>query len=347
MLVKLLPLAKPPVLFHTAPMEEPRHVLAAPSHPDPYAWYARLRVARPLFFDDALGLWVASGPWLVEQALRHPQLRVRPPAEPVPRALQGHAAGEVFALLVRMNDGAFHAEHRPGVERAIGALTGTAVVQAAEAATRHLAARCEANALLSAIPVQAMARLAGVRGPDLDRTVAWVHDFVHGIAAGADAGAVERADAAARALMEQGERAGLPRVGAAARIALMQQALDATAGLLGNAIRAALADASDAAQIVGRVARSDPAIHNTRRFAAADLELGGHAIAGGQGLVLVLVPDAPFGHGAHACPGERIAQQLAATALRTLQSLGPLARTFGRVGGYRPLPNARIPVFTS
>ena len=33
-------------------MEDPRDVLQAPSHPDPYPWYARLRRDRPLFFDD-------------------------------------------------------------------------------------------------------------------------------------------------------------------------------------------------------------------------------------------------------------------------------------------------------
>ena len=346
MVAKLLPLAPAPSRVHTAGMEEPRGVLEAPSHPDPYAWYARLRVRQPIFFDGTLGSWVVSGPWLVQQALRHAQLRVRPAGEPVPRALQGRTVGEVFAQLVRMNDGAFHARHRPGVDAAAARFGEAQVAAAAEAATRDLAARTEPDALLSAIPVQAMARLLGVPAGELDRTVAWVHDFTQGIAAGAAAAAVERAERAAWALMAQGQREGLPRVQAANRVAFMQQALDATAGLLGNAIRAAHSGpALDAAVRVAEVARIDPAIHNTRRFAAADLELGGHRIAVGQGLVLVLVPECRFGHGAHACPGERIALQIAATALRTLQSIAPLARTFGPARGFRPLPNARIPVW--
>ncbi len=62
--------------------------------------------------------------------------------------------------------------------------------------------------------------------------------------------------------------------------------------------------------------------------------------------MLVLVPECPFGGGAHACPGERIALQVATSALRTLQSIAPLAPALGAVRGYRPLPNARIPVFS-
>jgi len=330
-------------------MEDPRHVLEAPSHPDPYAWYASLRAHRPLFFDGHIDLWVVSGPCLVEQALLHPQLRVRPPAEPVPRALQGRPVGEVFAQLVRMNDGEFHARHRPEVASHAGSFAALDVAEAAEAATRDLLARSEPNALLSAIPVQAMARLLGVPEGELDRTVAWVHEFTQGIAAGASPERIARADLAAQALLQQGEREGLPHARAANRIALMQQALDATAGLLGNSVRATLAQEAlsvDATGLVAQVVRADPAVHNTRRYAAVDLELGGEGIAAGQGLVLVLLPDHPFGAGAHACPGERIALQIATTALGTLQSLAPLARTFGALRGYRPLPNARIPVFT-
>jgi unspecific monooxygenase len=95
------------------------------------------------------------------------------------------------------------------------------------------------------------------------------------------------------------------------------------------------------------VARTDPAVHNTRRFAAEDLVLGDTRIAAGQGLVLLLAnPQAhlEFGDGAHACPGEPIALAIAAVALRTLAQLGALQR-LGPVQGYRALPNARIPRF--
>lgn len=348
MLAKLLSLANGRRVDHTAGMEEPHDVLAAPSHPDPYAWYARLRVRSPLAFDARLKLWVVAGPYLVDQALRHPQLRVRPGAEPVPQALLGRPAGEVFALLVRMNDGEFHAQHRPAVEVAAARFAPAAVAQAAEAATRDLAPRCDANALLSAIPVQAMARLLGVRAGALDRTVDWVHDFTRGIAPGADAAVLERADVAASRLLAQGEAEGLPRVAAANRIAFMQQALDATAGLIGNAVRAALLrgeDGFDAGELVAQVARQDPAVHNTRRWAAGDVELGGERIAAGDALLLLLANEHPFGAGVHACPGDRIALQIAASALRSLQALGPLQEMFGAVRGYRPLPNARIPIF--
>ncbi|NML45279.1 hypothetical protein HHL11_16115 [Ramlibacter sp. G-1-2-2] len=330
-------------------MEEPRDALAAPSHTDPYAWYARLRVRSPLAYDAQLKLWVVAGPYLVEQALQHLQLRVRPPAEPVPKALLGRPTGDVFAQLVRMNDGDFHARHRPAVEAAAARFAPAAVAQATEAATRDLAPRLEANALLSAIPVQAMARLLGVAGASLDRTVEWVHEFTRGIGPGVDADTLERSDTAARALLAQGERDGLQPFAAANRIAFMQQSLDATAGLIGNAVCAALRqgeEAPDAGELVAHVARHDPAVHNTRRFAAADVELGGERIAAGDALLLLLVNEHPFGGGAHACPGDRIALQIAVSALRTLQVLEPLQDKFRAVRGYRPLPNARIPVFS-
>jgi cytochrome P450 len=327
-------------------MDEPRSVLAAPSHPDPYAWYARLP---PIAFDAELGLWVVAAPNLVAQALAQPLLRVRPPSEPVPQALVGRPTGEVFACLVRMNDGEFHARHRPEVAAAAARFDMAAVDAAAVAATSGLAARTAPDALLSALTVQAMARLLGVQPPQLDSTVAWVHDFTRGIAAGASADALDRSDAAVCALLAQGEREGLALVASANRVAMMQQALDATTGLIGNAIVAWQAQpaALEGTAFIEHAARTDPAVHNTRRFAAGELELGGQRIAAGQGLVLLLVgADAGlgFGQGAHACPGERIALTLAAAALRTLAALGALER-FGPVRGYRPLPNARIPLF--
>lgn len=333
-------------------MEDPRDVLQAPTHPDPYPWYARLRRERPLFFDDALGLWVVAAPALAREALREPRLRVRPPAEPVPRALAASLTGEVFAQLVRMNDGAFHARHRPAVAARAARWEAAQVEAAAERAVRDLAPRFGADALLAALPVQAMARLLGVAPDALDATVEAVQAFVGALGAAPDAETIRRSDDAVRSLMAQGEAQGLDSVAAANRIALMQQALDATAGLIGNAIAAWQREPALLAgtAFVEAVAARDPAVHNTRRFAAADLLLAGERIAAGQGLVLLLVGegDAPgFGAGPHACPGERIALHLAAAALRSLQQSGALARGFGPVRGWRPLPNARIPVFSA
>jgi cytochrome P450 len=327
-------------------MDQPRSALAAPSHPSPYAWYARLPA---IAFDAELGLWIVAAPGLVAQALAEPSLRVRPPSEPVPLSLVGRPTGEVFARLVRMTDGEFHARHRPAVAAAAARFSMAAVEAATVAATHDLAARTGPDALLSALPVQAMARLLGVADAELDRTVAWVHDFTRGIAAGAAPDTLQRSDDAVIGLLAQGEREGLAPVAAANRIALMQQALDATAGLIGNAILAwrARPGALEGTVFVEQVARTDPAVHNTRRFAAAGLELGGQRIAEGQCLLLLLATTEAgpgFGAGAHACPGERIALAIAATALRTLVELGAVER-LGPMKGYRPLPNARLPMF--
>lgn len=344
--------------------------MAAPSHPDPYPWYGTLRAMRPLFFDERLGLWVASSAAVVQEALLHPGLRVRPPAEPVPRALVGTAAGEVFSLLVRMNDGAFHARHKPAVSADASRFDEEAARSAASAAVDDLVEHAAPDFLLSAVPVQAMARLLGVPRDALARTVGWVHDFTRGIAPGADAAAVSAADAAARALMAQGEAAGLSRAAAANRLALMQQALDATAGLIGNTLvlLERHPQLANEPHFVAEVARWDPPVHNTRRFAAEDTVLAGEPIHAGQGVLLLVAaanrdpalnedPDAflcarparrslVFGGGAHACPGERLALALAEGAVRALRRRGPLQRVLGSPRGYRPLTNARIPVFS-
>jgi cytochrome P450 len=333
-------------------MDDPLHALAAPSHPDPYPWYARLRATRPLFFDAGLGLWVASGA-AAAAALRDPALRVRPPLEPVPRALAGTPTGEVFAQLVRMTDGDFHARHKPAVTAAARRFDMAQVRTAAAMATGDLAGRTARDALLTALPVQAMARLLGVPAQALDRTVDAVHDFTRGIAAGADADTLARAHGASVDLMAQGEAQGLTRVQAANRIAFMQQALDATAGLIGNALHAMRREGAEPSlELVEAVARRDPAVHNTRRFAATECTLAGERIAAGDCVLVVLVdPDARelpgFGAGAHACPGERIALQLAATALEVLRATTALSCIFGAVRGYQPLQNARIPLFAA
>ena len=92
---------------------EPRTPLEAVTHPDPYPYYATLVAGRPLSRDEGLGLWVAAGAGAVEAVLTCADLRVRPAASPVPDALAGSPAGDVFGHLVRMRDGEYHAAVRP------------------------------------------------------------------------------------------------------------------------------------------------------------------------------------------------------------------------------------------
>lgn len=353
----------------------PASVIAAVTSADPYPYYARLRET-PLFFDAGLGAWVASSAQVVEEAFAHPALRVRPPAEPVPRALIGTPAGDVFANLVRMNDGDFHRRHKPEVATHVRKFPVEGIAQAAREAGAALEG-ADANRLLTALPVGAMARALGVAAPALEATVQWVHEFTQGIAPGADAGAIALAGTAARGLMAQGEAEGLDPVRASNRIAMMQQSLDATAGLIGNSVvllqsrpeLGAQAVQSDEAarDFCTEVARWDAPVQNTRRFAAEDTLLAGQAITKGQGIVLALAaanrdparnpdPDTfdaartsrrlyTFGAGVHECPGQAIAVAIAAAFVREAWTPQGFGSRFARHAGYRPLGNARIPVF--
>lgn len=359
-------------------MQPPRNALEAVTHPDPWPFYRSLRQERPLFFDAGLGLWVASSHAAVSAALNHPALRVRPPAEPVPKALQGTAAGEVFALLVRMTDGEFHAAHKPAAVQAARRWTLGDVARAAGDAAADLQPRLAANDFLGALPVQAMARLLDIPGAQRDDTCRWALQFTQGIAPGADAHAVAQADGAAAVLMAQGRALGLQPPQAANRIAFMQQAIDATAGLLGLAAQqlaqgqgqGGAADASQEAMrgFVREVERWAAPIQNTRRFAAEPLTLLGQPVEAGQAILLVLAsanrdealnPQAErfdmhraqgrsmgFGAGPHLCPGAAIAIEIVATCLRYIRADGKFDHYFGRSTGFRPLPNARIPVFS-
>lgn len=365
--------------MHDSALPPPANPIAAVTHDDPYPYYRQLREQRPVYFDEGLKLWVASSHAVMDEALHHLALRVRPPAEPAPQALLGSAGGEVFAQLVRMTDGAFHITHKPAIKRVARRWTLIDVARASEAATSELQPTMAANDFMSALPVQAMARLLGVPGDKLDDTCRWVQQFTQGIAPGASEEAVTLAASAAEALMAQGRAFELTPVQAANRIAFMQQSLDATAGLLGHTALmlvqhpqlAAAADRSlDAMrEFVAEVERHQAPVQNTRRFAADPVVLARQSIEAGQGILLVLAsanreealnpqPDRfdpqrgerrsmGFGAGAHACPGAAVAIEIVAACSHWIRVGGQFDAYFGRRTGFRPLSNARIPVFTS
>ncbi|HSV80642.1 MAG TPA: cytochrome P450, partial [Ramlibacter sp.] len=300
-------------------MTSPTDPIAAVTHPDPYPYYAQLRAGPPLVYDERLRLWVASRAEVVMQVLAHPALRVRPPAEPVPRAIAGTPAGELFSRLVRMNDGPLHAVHRPVLQRALAGLD----LGAAHGLALEVAAGLQAESLddwCLAMPVSAVAALLGFDAAQWPALARWTRDFVACLSPLSTKGQLDEASSAALELLKRFEdmmeapRTGslLATVCADARqssdverrvllsnlVGLLSQTCESTAGLLGNAIvalsrepglhAALLAGQAAAADIVAEVARHDPSVQNTRRFVAEPLTIAGTQLAAGDAILVVL-----------------------------------------------------------
>ncbi len=362
---------------HDALNSEPHDIFAALTHADPAPFYPRLRARAALYRDESSGLWVAVCSDAILTAFGHPGLRVRPSQEPVPRALLGTAAGEVFKYLVRMNDGAFHAQHKPGLRAEVAALKLDRIRQLSSNMTPTLLKRFSSNDLLAELPVRVMASALGVADALLDDVAGHVRTFTRGIAAGASAAVIGEASVAATALRAYWRQRGFDEIEAAQRIGLMQQSLDATAGLLGNTIlslqrlpeRAAkwMMSHENAREWVAEVARWDAPIQNTRRFACGPVTLLNQSIADGECVLLVLAsgnrdaalnerPDEfdpgrknrrslTFGSAAHQCPADKIAIEIIAACARFIWANGRFDACFRHSGAYLELPNARVPVF--
>ncbi|MDN6884093.1 cytochrome P450 [Variovorax sp. CAN2819] len=301
----------------------PADPVAAATHADPYPYYAALRDGPPLAWDEKLRLWVASRADAVEQVLQaHGALRVRPAAEPVPRAIVGSPAGEVFGHLVRMNDGAAHEAHRPALQRALAGLDLNAVHASALQVAQRVQQQPLSDTLFS-MPVQSVAHLLGFADDALPQVDRWMRDFVACLSPLSTPEQLRHASTAAGELMARFEvlaAGNAPRHGTllAAVLAesagdaplsrsllanlagLLSQTCDATAGLVGNSLIALMREPSlrpstrtrDGLQaIVEETARHDPSVHNTRRFAAEAVTIAGTTVAAGD-TVLVLLASA-------------------------------------------------------
>lgn len=373
----------------------PADPLQAVTHPDPYPYYRALAAQRPFGFDERLGLWVAAGPAEVAAVLAHADCRVRPAAQPVPPALAGTAAGELFGRLIRMNDGAAHAplkaillQQMAGIDTD-AAMARVATLAAALDAVPGMAPDTGAavNRWMFTLPVVTVADLLGLpvrAGTDAMAVASRVAAYAAAqsplasadeVAAGAGAArwlgqwlqaamdAPSRADTPGLlpALRRAAQGEGIaPEAVAANAIGLMVQACEATAGLAGNMLlrlgRIGTA-AGNLPELAARVARDDPPVQNTRRFLAADAHLCGVPVKAGDAVLVLLAAascttpgDAggrawTFGAGRHACPGDTLAQALAAATVDVLLTRGAQPAALARAFRYRPSHNARIPHF--
>lgn len=299
---------------------EPTDPLQAVTHGDPYPFYARLRAGPPLAYDAALGLWVASRAQVLDELFTHPTMRVRPVAEPVPAALASRPAGEVFARLVRMNDGTGHQPAKRVVEQV---LAGAGTQDVERAATRIAvgllprAGDAEAlNRWLFDVPVRSVAALLGFSDEVLGDIAAATRAFVACLSHFSTPEQLADAHTAAKSLGERVARlaeeggtgiAAQLHVAAQAEhwddtqaitanlVGLLSQTYEATAGLIGNSLVVvsrhpdALAQASgDWLRIVRETARFDSPVQNTRRFAAEPTVIAGVDLPAGAPVLLVL-----------------------------------------------------------
>ncbi|MDN4591448.1 cytochrome P450 [Xenophilus aerolatus] len=290
--------------------------IAAVTHPDPYPHYARWRDGPALARAPQRRLWVATRAEVVRRLLSTPALRVRPVTEPVPAALLGRPAGELFGLLIRMNDGPVHDAHRPAIGQALAGLPLPQVRAQALALARAQAGRGSLDDALFELPVQAVAQALGFAAAELPRVAAWVREFVACLSPLAGTDELDRAHRAAESLMASmtrlvadsaprdasllqavqaavGVQAHSARPLVANLVGLLSQTCDATAGLVGNSLLAwarhgAPAPDRTPATWIEEVARHDAAVQNTRRFVAEDTVLEGQPLRAGDAVLLVL-----------------------------------------------------------
>ncbi|MHC5205430.1 cytochrome P450 [Pseudomonas chlororaphis] len=296
--------------------------ITAVTHADPYPYYASLRVRDGLAFDPRLGMWLASSAAAVAAVLAHPECRVRPAHEPVPRAIADGAAGTVFGQLMRMNDGERQRCPRAAVEPGLQQVYAEEIQQRVAALLlglpRDTTARlhdCQFR-----LPVAVVAGLLGFAAHQLPEIAGLTRDFVACLSPASNQAQREAAHRAAEALsrhfealLDQAPVSPLLQriVNGFGRqehdslignlIGLLSQTFEASAGLIGNSLCALLNDRqlladlratpNRIADLLAEVQRHDPPVQNTRRFVAAPCRIAGVTLEPGA-VVLVLLASA-------------------------------------------------------
>jgi cytochrome P450 len=348
--------------------------MSAAIHRDPYPSYAELTARRPFGRDEDTGRWVAAGAAAVSEVLDSPACLVRPLTQPVPPAMVGTPAGEVFGRLVRMTDGPAQARRKRVLLAALGTLDPGQVRALAVAETERAVDWPDVQ---FGVPTRVMARLLGI---EVSAEVpGLIGEFVRCIPASATAQDYAAASSAAARLLDllaPGHRtdpigdvlrdaAGHdPEELAAAtanQLGLLSQTYEAMAGLIGTTLLALAREPrpDDIEAFVGEVARHDAPIQNTRRSTASECRIAGQVVPAGTEILVLLAaanrdplanPDphvfrvdraAPqlftFGRAAHRCPGRALATAITAGVVDAASGSPDYT-------GYRASPNARIPV---
>lgn len=294
---------------------------------DPYPTYAALRDQGVHQHDD--GRWVVARADDVAALLSHPA------------AVVGFPGTGVQASMARFSDGDDHTRRRAMAEARLATITPESLRTTAAALTRRRLAGIEEVDVMGAVaryaPVGALAVALGAT--DVERAVEVTRELALAMAPPLGTGPGDVAGAAAL-LAEVLGHEHLDE-GAINVAALLFQTVDATAGLIGNALLARTRlGPVPTEMLVTETVRSDPPVQLTTRLAAAPVEIGGVTIPAGARIV-VLLAAATFGTGLRPCPGEAHALALATGVLDALAERDATPITAPVT--YEPRPNLRIP----
>lgn len=248
----------------------PQNPIVAVTHPDPYPYYADLVARKPIYRDEAAGLWIASSAAAVTAVLTSDLCRVRPPTEPVPSALLGSSAADVFRHLVRMNDGQKHGSMKRAVSATLQTINIDQIAEQSRKWARFLADEIKPGVhpgrltdFAFQLPVYVVASLLGIPSEQLQQMSVWMSDFVRCLAPASspeqteqgkeaashlldllhtvlDERKVEHTNGLMDVLMSNASLAGCPDRDAviANGIGLLSQTYEATAVLIGNTLLA-------------------------------------------------------------------------------------------------------------
>lgn len=253
--------------------------------------------------------------------LLDPDLRMRPPGEPLPPPLRTHggALADLFGRWLRQRDDAAHAPEKAALTRALQALSEDEIRSHARRQA-GIAMRGGWSHWSWAVPASTVASLLGLPMSDVDaqrRLHGWLRAMAAGLAPTADRAAVETGGDAVNALLDALDAAEQRAPDAplqwtllrhappsrwtdratfaANRLALIWQSHEAGAALLGHALlRMRETLRAPARDELLAIARDGGAVRNTRRVNPT-----------GAAVVVPLAgTDHPFGDGAHRCPGQ-------------------------------------------
>lgn len=242
------------------------NILNAASHSDPYPYYASLRQGPALAYEAEFKCWIASRADVVLQVLESASCAVRPTAEAVPRTIAGGSAGDIFAHLMRMNEGQAHTQPKQVMQGALRQLDLSLLTQHTQQHAKTLAsqyAMSDGEGLsqyLFDLPIHVMGSILGFRQDGLALLATWMADFIHCLSPLSTPPQIDAAHAAATGLQASFHQllqdsatepdSFLARLQAEAQqaewnnadallanlIGLLSQTYEATAGLMGNSI---------------------------------------------------------------------------------------------------------------